>query len=288
MTVRLDDVPGFQRDAAGSAVLTGPALSLFRRIDRDLASLGEELGAQPMASPSLLPVEELKRIDYFTSFPHLVCFPASPRSDDAVLESFRQANGPASESTSITLGPLSDVRTVLAPAACYGVYPALRDRSIRRGGEVYDVKSTCFRREKETFPLRRQATFTMREAVYAGDLEGARAHLERARERVLALAEHYGLRVTVETATDPFFDPARSARFAHQKLFPTKFEFKVGDLAIGSLNLHRNYFGEAFRIVHDGIPASTACVAYGIERWLAVVIDAHGANPAHWPSGATT
>lgn len=287
MTVRLDDVPGFQRDAAGSAVLTGPALSLFRRIDGDLAALDVALGAEPMALPSLLPVEELKRIDYFTSFPHLVCFPTSPRDEEVVLEAFRRANGPTSESASIALGPISDVRTVLAPAACYGVYPALRDRPLRRGGKIYDVRSTCFRREKETTPLRRQATFTMREAVYAGDLEGARAHLERARERVLALADHYGLRVSVEAATDPFFDPARSARYAHQKLFPTKFEFKVGDLAIGSLNLHRNYFGEAFRITHEGAPASTACVAYGIERWLAVVLDAHGTDPANWPTGAT-
>jgi hypothetical protein len=78
--------------------------------------------------------------------------------------------------------------------------------------------------------------------------------------------------VTVETATDPFFDP-NGARTVMQKLFPVKEEFLFGgDLAIASVNFHRNFFGEKCRIGRpDGSAAYTGCVAFGIERWLAAL-----------------
>lgn len=285
MTIRLEDVPGIQRDANGGVVLKGPVASLFLQLDGDLRAIGQSLGATPMIVPSILPAVELRRIDYFTSFPHLICLPASPRADADTLEAFRRANGADGEGP-LVVEAFDELRAVLAPAACYGVYPALRDMKLADAGEVFDVRATCFRREAFFESLRRLGTFTMREAVYVGTMDGAQAHLENGRARVLALADHYGLSVAVEAATDPFFDPARSKRYAHQKLFPSKFEICVGEMAIGSLNLHRNFFGEAYRITCGDVPASTACVAYGIERWLAAVLDAHGPDPRNWPGAA--
>ena len=52
-----------------------------------------------------------------------------------------------------------------------------------------------------------------------------------------------GLDVQLEVATDPFFDP-NSGKAKMQRLFPVKEEFVVNGLAIGSVNYHRNFFGE--------------------------------------------
>jgi hypothetical protein len=41
-----------------------------------------------------------------------------------------------------------------------------------------------------------------------------------------------------------------------------------GEIAIASLNLHRNFFGERLSIAFDGQPAFTSCVGFGLERWL--------------------
>ena len=54
-------------------------------------------------------------------------------------------------------------------------------------------------------------------------------------------------------------------------------------LAIGSVNFHRNYFGEAFGITRDGQEAYSGCVAFGVERWLYAWLAHFGTDEAGWP-----
>jgi len=46
--------------------------------------------------------------------------------------------------------------------------------------------------------------------------------------------------------------------------------------AVSSLNYHRNYFGEKFDIRYQGEPVHTSCVAFGIERWIAMLAERFG------------
>jgi hypothetical protein len=54
-----------------------------------------------------------------------------------------------------------------------------------------------------------------------------------------------------------------------------KYEFQAGDLAIASVNTHRNFFGERCEIRRENSDeyAYTSCVAFGLERWLSVLLD---------------
>jgi seryl-tRNA synthetase len=204
-------------------------------------------------------------------------------SDLAALDAFRAANGRGAAGA-LALGRLAPVDAVLAPAACYAVYPALAART-PGGPTAVTVCGTCFRREARYAPLRRQWSFRMREVVHVGTPASARAFLDAARGAVDALAQAWDLPIAVATATDPFFDPARSPRYLHQKLFPAKHEMVYdGDLAIGSFNLHRDYFGEAYGLRIDGATAHTACVAFGLERWVWAVLHRHGRDPSRWPA----
>jgi hypothetical protein len=55
-------------------------------------------------------------------------------------------------------------------------------------------------------------------------------------------------------------------------------------LAVASLNDHELHFGEAFDLrLPGGAPASSACVAFGLERLLLAVLVQHGLHPAAWP-----
>jgi hypothetical protein len=56
-----------------------------------------------------------------------------------------------------------------------------------------------------------------------------------------------------------------------------------GRLAIGSVNFHRNYFGEAFEISRDGREAFSGCVAFGLERWIYAFLERFGMNESDWP-----
>jgi hypothetical protein len=69
-----------------------------------------------------------------------------------------------------------------------------------------------------------------------------------------------------------------------QKLDPVKIEMVFnGDLAIGSVNFHRNYFGEAFRITRAGADAYSGCIAFGVERWIFAFLTHFGTDEAGWP-----
>jgi hypothetical protein len=70
-----------------------------------------------------------------------------------------------------------------------------------------------------------------------------------------------------------------------QKLEPVKTEMVFQNrLAIGSVNFHRNYFGEAFEIRRAGAEAFSGCVAFGIERWIAAIVRQFGQNAGDWPA----
>lgn len=266
----------------GAVALSGPLLRAAADLDRAFAGVGRAMGAEEIAFTSLLAVEDMRRFDYFTSFPHLVTAPATVDPADAELRAFQAANALGVEGP-LVLGKTAPIASILAPAACYAVYPMLEGARLD-APRAFSTVGTCFRNERAYEPLRRQWCFRMREVVHVGDAESARAFLDDARARVLALATRLDLPLTIATATDPFFDPARSPRFAHQKMFPSKHELLFEDLAVGSLNLHRTFFGETFDLRVGDAPAVTACAAFGLERWLWALARRHGADPTTWPS----
>jgi hypothetical protein len=56
-------------------------------------------------------------------------------------------------------------------------------------------------------------------------------------------------------------------------------------IAISSFNNHERFFGEAFNIrLPDGLPVTTACAAFGVERWMLAILMAHGTDAANWPT----
>jgi hypothetical protein len=125
----------------------------------------------------------------------------------------------------------------------------------------------------------------MREIVCLGTADEVKTFLEAEQVRVTAFTSRIGLPVEFANATDPFFRPTRNPKYLLQKLEPVKTEMVFrAQLAIGSLNFHRNYFGEAFGIRRAGAEAFSGCVAFGIERWIGAFVRHFGPTPADWPS----
>jgi seryl-tRNA synthetase len=266
----------------GFVGLTGPLHALSERIDRRFVDLASRFDAEGQAFGPLLAVRDLRKIDYFSAFPHLVTFPASVDPEEGNVREFALRNG--AEAT----GPLetprnAPIHSVLAPAACYAVYIALEGTELSAASRAVTVRGTCFRSETRFEPMTRQPSFSMREIVHLGNAASAKAFLEESREQVTAIAAEWGLDASLAVATDPFFDPARSPKYVHARLFPSKHELVDRGIALASLNNHRNFFGQAYRITRGGEPIHTACVAFGIERWVAAVLRQHGPDPRAWP-----
>jgi seryl-tRNA synthetase len=262
----------------GLAVLGPEPLAVRAELDRIFASWGANAGAVEIAYPSLLRIEDLAKIDYWANFPHLALLVAGAR-DDRVGELTTVGN------VAIDSDLLSSAEYALPSAACYAVYLNLRGQNLATACKVTTV-STCFRRESHYDGLRRLLSFTMREIVCVGDRETVLDHVASCKARAAEFAQRLDLPLSIETATDPFFDPSAS-RSLVQKLFPVKEEFvfrgepdKKG-LAIASANFHRNFFGERCDIkLSDGTVAFSSCFAFGLERWLAALHERFGPS---WP-----
>ena len=128
----------------------------------------------------------------------------------------------------------------------------------------------------------------MREIVCIGDTDEVKKFLEEHVTRVTQLFDELGLPVELEPATDPFFGDTKNPKYVMQKLDPVKLEMVLPSaLAIGSLNNHRDFFAERYDIRRDGNIAQSACVAFGLERWVHAFIKHFGHQPADWPTLAT-
>lgn len=264
------------------AVLAGSLLSLYRRLDAAFARLGTAEQAPEVMYPTLLGAAQLAKLDYFRSFPHMATFACNLERDPDNLGTFARAAGVDAQGA-VALTRLAPVTEVLTPAACYHIYVDLAGQVLPAFRTV-TTRATCFRREDHYKPLERQWSFGMREVVGLGSSEDVKAFLERGRIRVDRFLEALGLAVAWTPATDPFFDASRNPKFLAQKLSPVKTEMVHQDrLAIGSINFHRNFFGETFGIEHAGEPAFSGCIAFGLERWIRAVLDVHGPDPAEWP-----
>jgi hypothetical protein len=274
LTARLE-LPGLIWRAEGQAVLTGDALALFRRVDRLWLRWASAVGATELAVPPMLSARALQRLDYFASFPHLATFACVHDPDAGNLAAF--AKQPWREDDAgLALGALAPAQQVLTPAACYHVYHDMVDEDLSAPA-LFTLCAPCFRREEAYEPLRRQWVFHMREIVCIGTGEEVKAHLATHRRALEALTERLGLAAAFAHGTDPFFNPGRNAKCLMQQVDPTKEELLFGgELAIASLNHHRDTMGKAFAIRRGGETAQTSCVAFGLERWLYALVHTHG------------
>jgi hypothetical protein len=273
--------PGLVWYENGQCAFHGALLALYRRLDRLFLSWAGEWRAQEHAFPAFIPASVLARLNYFESFPHLVTFPVALEAEASNLREFASSNAALREGA-IRLARIQAPREVLTPAACYHFYHALQ--GARLTGPAYlTTRATCFRRESRYLPLERQWSFAMRELVCLGSADEVREFLARMQETLAAFFRARNFPVEWRAAADPFFDPSRNPRYLAQRLDPVKTEMVfAGRLAIGSVNFHRNYFGEAFDIRRHGAAAFSGCVAFGLERWMAAFLERYGTDEREW------
>jgi len=263
--INFEELPGYRWLENGQSALSGNLWELYRRMDRLFLRWAGECNAAEYRFPTFISARELARLDYFRSFPHLVTFPVVLEADEENLKRFSEGE-PLDSDGEIQLTSSAPIRDVLTPAACYHFYIQFQGEQLESPRFV-TTRATCFRREAYYSPLERQWSFSMREIVCLGTADEVKQFLKQYQDRVDRFFTRIGLPVEWKDATDPFFNPSRNPRYVLQKLDPVKTEmvYQTG-LAIGSINFHRNYFGEAFQISRESKEAFSGCVAFGVER----------------------
>ena len=275
---KVDDIPGLQWHGDGYAALSGPLSDLADSLDQVFVTWANELNAQQSRFPSFIALEDLAPIEYLGSFPHLATFPRTLEPED--LQNVANKKGSVE---SLENARWDTPGHVLTPAACYHFYPRLAEQNLDQPLYLTTCCS-CHRKEDVYKPLQRQWSFQMRELVCIGDNASVESFIEFSEQKIANLVNALGLETRWETATDPFFSPKTDPKALAQLLEPVKKELLVADdLAIGSVNRHRSFFGECYQITYQDKAAVSACVAFGIERWLWAIVQAHGTHPDNWP-----
>ncbi|MEV7404943.1 hypothetical protein AB0N93_31720 [Streptomyces sp. NPDC091267] len=259
---------GLKSPGPGLIPLDPVHTALLNGLDALLTQLAGRLGAPEVVGPPLLPADGLAKLDYFRNFPQLGVS-AGAFAPEA-LETLAAGGPPAGL-------PLRPTGYLLPSATCYGLLLSLEGSDVGEEGLRLSASGRCFRNETHYDALRRLWGFHMREVLYLGTKDGAVEHLERGAEFVQETAGLLGLELTRAAADDPFYDKGGS-RARLMALDPVKHEFSAPDgTAIASVNRHRNFFGERLDIrAGSHGSAYSACVAFGVERWVHAMILAHG------------
>ncbi len=272
--------------APGVIGLRGNVLALMRRIEHEITLIAQLDAPEEWSAPPAVAMRTLGRAEYFASFPFWLTAASHLPDDELALEQIARAEDAVSAARSALRCP--DV--ALPPALCYHVYERLAGRRLTTT-RLVTLNGTCWRHEGARLaPLERQWAFTMREIVCLGAANDVEDFRQRAMRVAGSLASRLDLDAGFLVATDPFFAPTARGKAIVQRMKALKHELALPiggerSTAAASFNNHEHFFGDAFGItLETGEPASSGCVAFGLERWLLAFLVAHGMDRVAWPS----
>ena len=257
--------------ADGLAILSPSDIALRTEIESEFTEWLRAFDAVEVELPRLIRLEDAADIDYFQNFPQLGLAVSGLADPDSIT---RRAK--AGDNT-VGVHDLETPRHVLPSAACYGLYFALRGAFMPEIS-LFTFQGHCFRREAAYEDLDRLLGFTMREVVAVGTPAAVERFVERAHDVLRRGASRFGIESRLVPATDPFFEED-GPRAKMQRLLPVKHELvSARGVALASANFHRNFFGERcnIRLAASNEPVSTACLGFGIERWISELAHRRG------------
>ena len=286
--------PGAHPVGVGLVALEGLSLALFEYFDRAFAAMGEAWGPSPLRTPTLIATDVLAKCDYFRSFPHNVTFATHLSEDPAQRESFLARHRDALRAGRERAGPDGDARGLpvagrLLPRLPPGAGTATSSPPARPTRSAASASATNRRNMR-----RPAAPVGLHDA--RGRLSGrpggaARGTREGRRgDGAFSGRARSGRRDPHRQRSVLHRPGRRSPRSYFQLSSDAKYEVALSlpdgaRLAVGSLNHHSDFFGRVFDIsLADGGAAHSACIAFGLERWVYAFLAQHGDDPARWPA----
>ncbi len=277
--------PDLQFLGDGLIGLRGSLLALFRFFERKFRALAADYGADENQYPVMVPSDVLAEVGYFGHFPQHITFCSHLRGDLPVLEGVA-----ASTDLPEVEGLLATPRHVLTPAVCLPCYRQHRGvilaedevRTLTMQNHVFRYEGTNFR------PLKRGWDFTVRDIVFFGSSDDLTRLRSEVMDRAMALCHELDLEVTIELANDPFFLDASRDKAIYQRMGEVKYEMLFplpndAALAASSFNLHRDFYTSVYDTRRAGGElAESACMGFGLERWVYGFLSQKGLDPAKW------
>jgi seryl-tRNA synthetase len=297
---RYHDDPQPALEASGSVMpiepgfysFQGDFLRVFNALNATVLTMARQLGAIEQEHPAVWPVRLFKAIDYFHEFPHQVILCAPVKDEFATRSLFAKRYGKGQDFTGVAMDDMMDSSSYgLQPAVCDCCYYTLGGGKPQRDA-FYTTYNKVFRNERSaTNRLDRLTNFSVRDIMFVG----SEPFVLEARQRLIELLSRFitalDLHAKIETANDPFFANDSAMKTVFQNAHRLKYELLARiehlgrDIAVGSVNLHTDFFGKAFDIrLADGSVAHSGCIGVGMERMAYALFCQHGPELARWPA----
>lgn len=275
----------------GFYTLQGDFLRVFQAINRAVLKMAQDVGAVEQENPAVWPVRLFKMIDYFHEFPQQMILCAPVKDDFHSRSLFSKLYAKDKDFDSVPMNEhMADATYGLQPAVCDCSYYTLEGSRAHRD-TYYTTYNKVFRNEKSaTNRLDRLTNFSVRDIMFVGGDEFVLEAREKLIEVLSAFLVSLQINAKIETANDPFFANESAMKSVFQNAHKLKYELLARiphldkDIAVGSINLHTDFFGKAFDIqMHDGRTASSGCIGVGMERMTYALFCQHGPQLSTWP-----
>jgi seryl-tRNA synthetase len=275
----------------GFYTLQGDFLRVLQGVNRATLAIAGEVGAIEQEHPAVWPVRLFKMIDYFHEFPQQMILCAPVKDDFGTRSLFSKLFKKEQEFETVPMNEhMADASYGLQPAVCDCCYYVLEGNHAHEDS-YYTTANKVFRNERSaTNRLDRLTNFTVRDIMFVGGEQFVLEARQLLIERLSRFIEQLGLHAKIETANDPFFANESAMKSVFQNAHKLKYELLARiphlgrEIAVGSVNLHTDFFGKAFDIrMRDGSVAQSGCIGVGMERMTYALFCQHGPELAAWP-----
>ena len=277
----------------GQICVGEPFITLMNYFDARLRRIAlEVLPGQEYQYPTLIPTAVLDRCGYFNSFPQFLLFVTRLHSDIDVYQAFLESYKQTGDVRAFALDSCRNLDYCLPPTMCFHTYHHFRDRQLGVDQNlVVTARGKSFRFESRyAHTLERLWDFTIREIVFIGSRDFVLTSRETFMQHCFALMDELQLSGHCEVANDPFFgNQETAARIWAQKVLELKYELRLKvaaerTIAVGSFNVHEEFFGQNFNIRSDAESwVRTGCVGFGLERLVYAFLCQYGLDQRDWP-----
>lgn len=277
--------------SAGMFSFQGSFLKVLKACQDYALGLAQKYSAIEQEHPVLWPVDLYKKINYFSEFPQQVIMGAPVENSFEKRDDFARTYEKDQSYDSVsTKKHFANASYGLQCAVCDTCYYNMRG-SRDHENSIYTTCNKVFRNEtSSTGSLDRLTTFTVRDIMFVGDRDFVLLYRQKMLDEAEDLLRRLDLESKIETADDPFFSNDSVVKNVFQSASELKHELLVklrhsdSFMAVGSVNLHLDFFGQAFDIqAPDNSAVYSGCFGIGFERLTYALYCQYGTDIQAWP-----
>lgn len=258
---------------------------LFDFFDSKFSEIAYELGAIEKLYPVLLPLDAYSMTGYVRKTPQYAIFCSTVKES---LKELEQTDAAVHNKKIKEI--IKEPRFALSPSACFHTYIEYKDKTLK-DNTIVTFKQNVFRNEGRLNynEIGRLCDYHVREIVMLGSNQFIIEIRDKIMQKSKELMSKLQLVGDISLASDSFVVPKMQMYRKIQHIDKSKYEMHLNissdkSISTASYNLHGKAFTDPFNIsVENCEDTVTACVGFGLQRWILAFLSQYGFNEEYWP-----